>query len=389
MEYLSPSLSVIDLTNKLDSIFLESITRKKLAGAVATVSYKGNIIYRKAHGLSCLKSHAPMKTETKFRLSSISKPIVTAALLRLVAADEVKLEDPVTNWLPYFTPKDRNGNQPEINLHQLITHSSGLSYSFQEPSNSQYSNLKISDGLDCSGLSLEDNLKLLSKADLKFLPGKDWNYSLGLDVVGAVIEKVTNKNLEDAINELVSLPLNINELGFVCPSDVELAIPYFNDRSELSQINDSMCIPSPDNTGGFIKFSPSRAYNKKEYLSGGAGMYGNIDAVTVILESLRNSNSFIKKEIRDSIFQPHISSRSMSLGPGWGFGYGGALLVDPDIANTPQKKGTLSWGGVYGHSWFIDPITELTVVLLTNTAYEGMMGDLTINLRDEIYRHIC
>jgi len=385
MENLSHMPAVMNLSDRLDAIFLNSITGKKLAGGVASVIHKGRVIYHKAHGLSCLKTHTSMKTETKFRLSSVSKPIVTAALLRLVATGAIELNDPVTRWLPWFTPKVRNGTIPEITLHQLITHSSGLSYTFQEPANSQYHYLKISDGLDCSGLSLEENLKLLVKADLKFSPGKSWNYSLGLDVIGAVIEKVTTSNLAEAINELVSLPLNIYELGFFCKPGVELAVPYFNDRAGLSELNDNMCIPFPDGIDECVKFSPSRVYKEKEYLSGGAGMYGDINAVIAVLEFLRAESSFINSEIRESIFYPHIGAQAMSLGPGWGFGYGGALLVDPAVADTPQRKGTLSWGGVYGHSWFIDPENELTVVLLTNTAYEGMMGEVTIKLRDAIY----
>ncbi|NIE87860.1 serine hydrolase, partial [Burkholderia sp. Tr-860] len=72
-------------------------------------------------------------------------------------------------------------------------------------------------------------------------------------------------------------------------------------------------------------------------------------------------------------------------GPGWGFGYLSAVLDDPAAAGTPQHAGTLQWGGVYGHSWFIDRALGLSVLLLTNTAYEGMSGPLTIALRDAIY----
>ena len=72
--------------------------------------------------------------------------------------------------------------------------------------------------------------------------------------------------------------------------------------------------------------------------------------------------------------------------PGWGFGFGGSVLADPAAAGSPQSRGTWQWGGVYGHSWFVDPQRQLTVIALTNTALEGMIGRFPIELRDAIHR---
>jgi CubicO group peptidase (beta-lactamase class C family) len=72
--------------------------------------------------------------------------------------------------------------------------------------------------------------------------------------------------------------------------------------------------------------------------------------------------------------------------PGWGFGFGGSVLLDPPAAGSPQSGGTWQWGGVYGHSWFVDPERRLTVIALTNTALEGLFGRFPIELRDAIYR---
>ena len=80
-----------------------------------------------------------------------------------------------------------------------------------------------------------------------------------------------------------------------------------------------------------------------------------------------------------------VGPQAETQGPGWGFGYGWAVLVDPAAAATPQSKGTLQWGGVYGHSWFVDPQQGLTVVALTNTAIEGMAGAFVTQARDAVY----
>ena len=74
--------------------------------------------------------------------------------------------------------------------------------------------------------------------------------------------------------------------------------------------------------------------------------------------------------------------------PGWGFGFGAAVLRDPIAAQTPQSPGTYSWGGAYGHSWFVDPQFELTLVALTNTTIEGMAGGFPLAIRDTVYRAI-
>jgi CubicO group peptidase (beta-lactamase class C family) len=73
------------------------------------------------------------------------------------------------------------------------------------------------------------------------------------------------------------------------------------------------------------------------------------------------------------------------LGPGAGFGFGGAVLLGPIVAGSPQSVGTWYWSGVYGHRWYVDPTSKLTVVALTNTAPEGHVGQFTIGLRNAVY----
>jgi CubicO group peptidase (beta-lactamase class C family) len=72
-------------------------------------------------------------------------------------------------------------------------------------------------------------------------------------------------------------------------------------------------------------------------------------------------------------------------GPGWGFGFGAAILTAPELAQSPQSAGTYGWGGVYGHSWFVDPVRKIVVVSLTNTALAGMTGAYPVALRDAVY----
>lgn len=114
-------------------------------------------------------------------------------------------------------------------------------------------------------------------------------------------------------------------------------------------------------------------------------MYGSADDVLRVLEVVRDGNGFLPDALRTAMYVDHTPSGTETRGPGWGFGYGAAVLNDPVLAGSPQSVGTLQWGGVYGHSWFIYAARGLTVLLLTNTAYEGMSGALTLEVRDAVY----
>jgi CubicO group peptidase (beta-lactamase class C family) len=104
------------------------------------------------------------------------------------------------------------------------------------------------------------------------------------------------------------------------------------------------------------------------------------------VETLCNgSDGVLQPETAALMRQPHVAAQAQTQGPGWGFGFGGAVLVDAALAATPQNNGTMQWGGVYGHSWFYDPIAQLSVVALTNTAIEGMSGLYPMQIRDAVY----
>ena len=114
-------------------------------------------------------------------------------------------------------------------------------------------------------------------------------------------------------------------------------------------------------------------------------MAGTARDVLRLLESLRGQGTLLQPRTAASMFEPHVGADAQTQGPGWGFGYFGAVLVDPVAAGSPQSAGTVQWGGVYGHNWFVDRARGLSVVILTNTALEGMIGRFTTDVRDAVY----
>ena len=365
-----------------------AIDKKHIVGSVVMVAKEGQIIYQQASGYADKEQKLTMQVDSQFLLSSVTKPIVSAAALYLAEKGLLKLDSPVTDYLPYFTPKLENGQQPVITLHHLLTHSAGLKYRFCEPHGEGiYNTLQISDGFDQIATDLDENLHRLSKAPLLFAPGTNWCYSLALDVLGGVLTAVTQQPLEEIIKTTITIPLNMSKTGFTIPDNNQLVTHYYNALPE------PLPMPSPyfmqldeSSNNGIVSYDPKRIFNPKAYHSGGAGMVGTAPDFMQFLLSLTSiNNDLSNNKLMDTMAKCYINSKYGTKGPGWGFGYGGAVLDDPILAQTPQSKGTIQWGGVYGHNWFYDPQQELAVVILTNTAIEGMLGHYPVKIRDAIY----
>ena len=323
-----------------------------------------------------------MSLDTVFRLSSVSKPIVTAAVLALVDRGTLNFDDPVTKWLPGFQPKFSDADAPEITIRELLTHTSGLGYKFAEKAGGPYHVARISDGFDELRISLRENLRRLSSVKLLSEPGTEWRYSLSVDVLGAVIERATKKPLQIATAELVTHRLGMRDTAFSAHTAEGLAVPYYNADPTPKPMADPQVIPFGE---GELVYSPSRALDERAYPSGGAGMVGTAPDVLRLLECIRQGGAPVVSAASAAAMMTNQIGELAGPQPGVGFGFGGSVVVDPEAAQTPQSRGSWSWGGVYGHTWFVDPVRKITVVLLTNTALEGLMGKLTTDVRDAVY----
>ena len=115
-------------------------------------------------------------------------------------------------------------------------------------------------------------------------------------------------------------------------------------------------------------------------------MVGTAGDLMTFLETLRiGGTPILTRETVELASRNQVGRLREQDDPGWGFGFLSAVLTDPERAGSPAQAGTLSWGGVYGHSWFCDPAAELSVVGLTNTALEGCMGSFPVNVQAAIY----
>jgi len=371
----------VGLQARLDRAIGCALEERRIVGTVVLVANGGDIVYSRAAGLADREAGRSMQEDSIFLLSSVAKPIVTAAALRLVEDGRMSLEDSVRRWLPEFKPRLPDGRVPEITIHHLLTHSAGLTYLFMEAEDGPYHRLRISNGFDRTDADLDEIVRRIAAAPLSYEPGAGWGYSMAIDVLGAVVEKATLRPLPQAVAELVLNPLDMNDTAFAVVDTDRLVAHYADGKPEPRRMTDD------DQVDFFEKpvtFSPVRLFDRRAFPSGGAGMAGTASDVLTFLETLR-AGGLLQPRTQSDMFKVQALTRGQAEGPGWEFGFGGAVLVDPKTAGTPQARWTLQWNGAYGHKWFIDPANELTVVALTNTAFEGMIGRFTLDLRNAVY----
>jgi CubicO group peptidase (beta-lactamase class C family) len=371
------------MRNRLDSVIDTALEGKRIVGTVALVAQGGSVVYRRAAGFADREAGRPMVESQVFRLASLTKPIVTAAAMALIEQGKLTLADPVTKWLPEFRPALADGRVPLITIRHLLTHTAGLGYGFAQNGDGPYHRAGVCDGLDQPGLPMEENLRRLASVPLLREPGTAWQYSLSLDVLGGVLERVGDAPLQIVVKRLVTGPLGMLDTDFFAREPARLAVPYVDGTPEPLRMRDSHAVTGP--AGGSVHFSLARALDPLSYPSGGAGMVGTADEFLTFLETLRTGGApILSSATVQTMMMNQIGPHLTLLGEGWGFGFGFAVLTNPQAAGTRQSVGTVRWGGAYGHSWFVDPQRELSVAILTDTAFEGMNGAFTEQMRDAV-----
>ena len=371
------------LTQKIDQAIAENIENRMTSGIVTLVCLDGEPVYAKASGMADIEAGIPMRENTLFRFASISKAFTSLAVAALIGQGKINLDDPVTKWLPDFTPALPDGTVPVITIRHLLSHMAGLDYRWAQKEDGPYAAAGVTDGLDITGISLEENIERIASAPLAFAPGSSWLYSLAPDVLGAVIAKAHGTDFPAAMRLLLLEPLGIKDTAFSVPASQKsrVAAAYDLDADKkLTRMADDQFLTSPDDR--YFHFSPERVFKADEYPSGGVGLVGTTSDLMRIVEVIRTGRApFIPQEL---ILQMSGNClKGIEARPGIGFGLGWGILVDPVRAeNTPQTPGTRMWGGVYGSKWFTDPAKNLSVVSMTTTALDEVVS---VAIRNAIY----
>lgn len=361
----------------VDAAIDRALAEQRIVGCVVLVAENGNVVYQRAAGYADREVARPVQVNTPFRFASVTKPFTVLAALKLLEAGELSPADRVLKYLPQFRTRLSDGSDAEVLVSHLLTHTAGLDYRFQQPANGVYARAQVSDGLDESHGSLAANIARIASVPLDRMPGEAWRYSVATDVLGGVIEAVTGMPLPEAVTELVSRPLGVHA-AFSWPEE-ELATPYYDNVPQPARMTGPVEVPLPFVEGPGVRFDPQRIALSNAWPSGGGGMAGRAQDVLALLEAYR-TGPFLREDLREAARKPRVGLEAQTAGPGWGWSWLGAVLIDPVLASSNWSGGSVSWGGVYGNWWGIDFERKRTVVALTNTAYEGMIGNFIRDL---------
>ncbi len=370
----------MSLSARLEHVIEDAIARQSIVGAVVLVRKGGQEIFRRAAGHADREAGIAVRDHTIFRLASVTKPFVAAATLAMIERGKLGFDDQVRDYLSWFRPVTQGGEVAQVTMRHLLTHTSGLGY---DPALEQGGAVTL--GIVDTDLDFETNFSPINAVPLAFAPGEAWSYSIGTDILGAVLAKVHGSTLEDAVDHYVCRPLGLRDSCFHVTDPGRLAVAYA-DSAEPGGPAIRMPDPyyAPGEAGWKAGFSPSRIFNPKAFQSGGAGMAGTADDVMVLLDTLaRGGGPILGPDLAAAGFANQIGELESE--PGMRFGYFGAVAFAPAVAGITLAKGAVQWGGVYGNTWMVDREAGITMVSLSNTALEGCMGAFSDSLRRAVY----
>lgn len=365
----------------------QAVADGTIVGADVVVMHHGKIVAHHQAGFADREAGIAVTSATRFRLDSVSKAFTSVAAIRLIERKIIHPDDLVSTWLPEFQPRLASGKIAEIRLHHLMTHTAGFGLRAMEGGTGPYTRAGVSDGMDLSGIGMEENLQRISSVPLEFEPGTRWMYSLATDVLGEVVGRAYGSSLREAIRDLITHPLDLPSVSFdVSDDSAESLAAQYTDGASSPDRMPEQSVPAVGE-GGPIR-SLRRCFDSTAYPSGGSGIVGSAIDVATFLDAVRHLDlRIVSADSAGYLFENQIGT--LECDPGWGYTYGWSVLVDPSKDATPQSAGTISWAGGLGHRWFVDPVNQLTVVSLTNTCYAGTFGPYPDSIRDAAYQLIA
>ena len=350
---------------RLEAAMQRQIDAGHLPGVTMAISRRGKLAYSKS--LGALRPDGPrMRPDAIFRIYSMTKPIVSTALMMLVEEGRVFVSEPLSKFIPEFADVkvgvEAGGKlklvaaERPITLQDLLRHTSGLTYAFTGESlvQKRYAKGPLADGdLDSAGVAAA-----LAGLPLVAQPGAQWNYSHSTDVLGRVVELISGQSLGVHLQERIFGPLGMADTGFFAPeaSHERLAEPFDSD---------------PD-TGAAVKLADKRAAPKFE--SGGGGLVSTIADYLRFMHLFYNGGALDGVRLLGRRTVAHMTSdhlgpdipinRNPLLLPGHGFGLGFAVRMAPGMAPSAGTVGEYFWGGIAGTSFWIAPQEELAAIML-------------------------
>ena len=363
-----------------------NIDDKRIAGAVSMVVRHGRVAWLKAQGMSDREAAKPMPTDAMFRICSMTKPITSVAVMMLYEEGKFLLDDPVSKYLPEFkNPKvlvKPASGEPytipatkEITIRDLLRHTSGITYQWNGDLGAMYEKADVASGLLQYDGTIGDSVKHLAAQPLLFNPGDRFEYSLGVDVLGRLVEVVSGKPLDEFFRARIFDPLGMKDTYFFPPenklSRLATAYTYYTDKG-LNRFPDT-----PIREGSFVYSADYPSRGPKKLFSGGAGLvstamdYARFSQMMLDEGKVGNTRLLSRKSVE---LMTHDQLGKIGPDQGFGLGFGVDGIKEP--LSELGSSGSYDWGGFYYTGFWIDPKEQMIVVFM---AQLHPTGDLTLD----------
>ena len=336
----------------------------KLAGLVTLMARGGKLVHSHVSGVQDIESGTPMAGDSIFRIYSMTKPITGVALMMLHEEGKWRLNDPVSRYIRGFanlkvhvgdnadgSPRVVDADRP-MTMAELMSHGGGLAYGLGTAN--YVDRLYREHGVLNADASLQTMIDKLSKLPLLAQPGTRWYYSIGVDVQGYLVEKLSGQPFAEFLQERIFDPLGMVDTGFYVPEEKLHRVALIHGEAAGGLERSDM--------GG-----PTRT-SMPAGPSGGGGLWGTADDYLRFTQMLLNEGELdgvrllaprTVEMMRTNFLSPEALA---TMRPGQGFGLDFATVYDPATAGEPYAKGSYYWGGAAGTWFWIDPKTDLTFV---------------------------
>ena len=351
---------------RINAFVQEYIDNDQIAGAVTLVARKGKVVHFEAQGWRDKENNAPMTHDTIFTLMSMTKPIVSSALMMLFEEGRFLLDDPIAKWLPEYADHqvrlNSNGVRPErateqrpVTIRHVLTHTSGLTLN---PNGRGLSDVQMKDVTN-NGQGWPTLAERVTHAAVipgAFHPGDEWQYGDSTDYVAVLVEKIAGQSLDAFLEERIFGPLGMTDTHYYVPRDKLDRVP---------------AVYRPD-ANGAIQLMRAPTYREPtQMFRGVAGLAGTAADYYQFAQMIANGGELngvrlLGRMTVDNMISNHIGTDKdvYVRGGGYGFGLGFGVLTNPAQAQDALSIGSYTWGGAYGTLYWADPVEDLIGILM-------------------------
>ena len=350
------------------------------------VARRGQVVHFEAHGQRDREADKPMTRDTLFRIYSMTKPVTTVAAMMLFEEGRLRLEDPVSKFIPAFEETkvfERSGPggpvlvKPKrpMTVRDLMRHTAGLSYGwFQD---SPVEDLYRKAQPVAPGVTLSEMVDKLAQLPLLYHPGSAWRYSLATDVLGRVVEVVAGEPLDMVFAKRIFEPLGMDETGFFVPEENLGRFAAVYSPVEGYRFGSSLTA-TPETASLALLDPPERSPFRlpPAFLSGGGGLVSSTTDYLRFAQMLANGGEgngmrLLGRKTLELMTMNHLPPPLLPIGigvdelSGYGFGLGFSVLVNVAQSAALGSPGSYGWGGAATTSFWVDPVEELIGIFMT------------------------